>query len=133
MMRFTWVTPLLAAIVGLGCSGSGGKPGCDGTGSCGAGNYCAHTPDGNVCWPDDVAPNVNSVLVTCSTEPCRRDSILHVTVDASDNASLASVAVEVKLDIDKVLSVPMAHGVGTTWEADVPLTSVDFPYFERSL
>lgn len=127
------IMPVLAALsCVLGCSDSGGwKPGCDKAGSCKAGNYCAHTPDGNVCWPDEAAPVVSGVQVACADEPCLRTSVLHVSATVTDDKAMGGATVT--LDLDPEHPRKLQKGSGDTWEADVPLTEVPFPHFEQAV
>ncbi len=124
---------VMTGIVGLlGCGGGGGKPGCSDTRPCEAGNYCAHTPDGNVCWPDEVDPVVGSVEATCGgSTTCRRDATLHVEVDVTDDAAMGTVEVELGLDPGHPRAAALVSG--NTYAVDVPLAEVPFPKFEDTL
>jgi hypothetical protein len=129
---------LLAAALGLGLvgCGSGGGGGshhdsCSGPGTCTAGNYCALTKDGNVCWPDTVAPSIRDVTVQCSTNPCRRDAALLVTATVEDGSGTGRAWVE--LDADPGTRWEMSPSPGAGLQVEVPLDRGPFPYFEHDV
>lgn len=120
----------LAAVLAAGCSGvKDDRPGCARSADCPAGEYCASTPDGAVCWPDAQPPAVSGVAVTCGP-PCLRDGTLRVEATVADDREVGDVAVA--LDLDPSRAVPMAR-VGARWVAQVPLEGFPFPAFERAV
>jgi hypothetical protein len=131
MRRIALVMAGLLAV--LGCGGDdGGRPSCSDASPCAAGNYCAHTPDGNVCWPDEVAPVFESVEVSCGgAATCRRDATLRVEVAVTDDAAMGTV--EVALDLDGGGPRALHHGLGDAYAVNVPLAEVPFPYFDRAV
>ena len=120
----------MAALASCG-GGGGGKRSCGASDPCDKGSYCAHTADGNVCWPDAVAPVIVSSSVTCSDDPCRRDSVLHVSATVTDESAMGSVTAELGVDPDHPRSLPLVSG--TEYALDVPLADVPFPYFEHGV
>ncbi|GAO05536.1 PQQ-binding-like beta-propeller repeat protein [Anaeromyxobacter sp. PSR-1] len=120
----------LAAVLAVGCSGvKEDRQGCARSADCPAGEYCASTPDGAVCWPDAQPPAVSGVAVTCGP-PCLRDGTLRVEATVADDHEVGEVAVA--LDLDPSRAVPMARA-GGRWVAQVPLEGYPFPAFERAV
>src|SRR5512140_23939 len=125
---------LCLGLVACGSRGhGGGNPhvSCSGPGTCGVGNYCARTDDGDVCWPDTLAPNIREVTVECSTNPCRRDSSLLVTATVEDESATGRAWVE--LDVDPGTQWEMAVVSGSSYQAEIPLDRGPFPYFEHDV
>jgi outer membrane protein assembly factor BamB len=124
------VTGLLALA---GCGGGGGwKATCSATKPCEAGNYCAETPDGNVCWPDEVAPVIASVDATCGgSGTCRRDGTLSIAVVVTDDAAMGTVQAELSLDPGhpRVLQ----HVSGDLYALDISLVELRFPHFSQDV
>ena len=130
-MRFVCLVvgvSLLAA-----CGGGGGwKSSCSADDPCSAGNFCAHTPDGNVCWPDEDVPSVEAVVQSCSQTPCLRDSVLTVRAtvrDADYDGWRGELDVRAALSIDPENARPMRSVGGDEWELSVPLAEVPFGHF----
>jgi outer membrane protein assembly factor BamB len=124
---------LLAAAVLAGCGGAGGgggKPSCSATDPCGPGYYCAHTPDGSVCWADVVKPVIQIASFSCSDSPCRRDSALHVTATVSDDIAMGTVSAVLDLDPEHPRTLELVSGAD--YAVDIPLAEVPFPYFEHA-
>ncbi|ACG75545.1 Pyrrolo-quinoline quinone [Anaeromyxobacter sp. K] len=120
----------LAAVLAAGCSGvKDDRPGCARSADCPAGETCASTPDGAVCWPDAQPPAVSGVAVTCAM-PCLRDGTLRVEATVADDHEVGEVTVA--LDLDPSRAVPMARA-GARWVAQVPLDAFPFPAFERAV
>ncbi|ABC83974.1 PQQ-binding-like beta-propeller repeat protein [Anaeromyxobacter dehalogenans] len=120
----------LAAVLAVGCSGvKDDRQGCARSADCPAGETCASTPDGAVCWPDAQPPAVSGVAVTCGP-PCLRDGTLRVEATVADDREVGEVAVA--LDLDPSRAVPMARA-GGRWVAQVPLEGYAFPAFERAV
>ncbi|HYD54408.1 MAG TPA: PQQ-binding-like beta-propeller repeat protein, partial [Gemmatimonadaceae bacterium] len=114
----------LLALVACGGGDDGWKSTCSATKPCAAGSYCAHTPDGDVCWPDEVDPVINSVEANCGgSTTCRRNEALHVTVDVTDQERMGEVEIALSLDEDE--RRVLTHTSGNTYEGDISLT--DFP------
>ncbi|MGC3999990.1 MAG: hypothetical protein QM767_22135 [Anaeromyxobacter sp.] len=127
MKRSGWM--VMAAWLVVGCGTKDDKPNeCDSQRPCEAGQYCAQTPDGNVCWPDTVAPRVNAVTTTCSTTPCLRDSVLTVAVAATDDHQLARVELRMDLDHDRLISLTQSNG---KWVTTLALAEWPFPDVEH--
>lgn len=126
------IVTLAALLLAVACDGpSTHRAACGDGDPCGPQEYCARTPDGNVCWPDLVPPTIQSVAVTCPT-PCLRDGALTVTAQVSDDKQLG--AVSVTLDLAPGQPVALARsGAGSTYSASVPLASLPFPFFERTV
>jgi hypothetical protein len=123
-------TLLLIAAVALfaACAAPRDRAGCTSSPDCPAGEYCAHTSDASVCWPDAVAPVVSGVTVACAA-PCLRDSELHVEATISDDAEVLDAAVT--LDVGGP-AVPLARA-GGTWTANLPLRSFPFDHFTHGV
>lgn len=125
--RVCFIAVLFLAVA---CDGpSTSRASCGDADPCGAGSYCARTPDGNVCWPDAVAPTVQAVTVTCAA-PCLRDGSLRVTAEIADDQAVGEVTVA--LDVAPGQPVAMSQQ-GTSFAADVPLASLPFPHFEHAV
>ncbi len=134
MRRVLLAAALCVGVVGCGDRSTGGgdhHQGCSGPGTCTTGNYCALTDDGNVCWPDVVAPDVRGVVVECSTSPCRRDAVLVVTATVEDESATGRAWVE--LDVDPGTRWEMAAVSGSTFRAEVALDRGPFPFFEHDV
>src|SRR5512142_3588481 len=101
MMRLVLVVPALAWLLGCG-GGGGGKPSCSATAPCAAGSYCAHTADGNVCWPDSAAPVISAAALTCptGTTACRRDAALTLTATVTDESAMGAVMAVIDGDVE---------------------------------
>src|SRR5574340_740393 len=123
MKRFLLLSMTLAA-----CGGGGDRATCARHADCAAGEYCAATPEGSVCWPDAVAPVVSAVKVTCAA-PCPRDGVLHVEATVEDDRALDRVWVT--LDLVPTRTVPMTARGGRTFAADLRLEEWPFHAFER--
>ncbi|HYD42452.1 MAG TPA: hypothetical protein VEB43_16605 [Anaeromyxobacter sp.] len=123
------VTGMLALA---GCGGGGGwKATCSATKPCEAGNYCADTPDGNVCWPDSEPPQFASTpTATCNgTRVCRRTDTLHVEAVVTDDAKMGTV--EVELGLEPVVTRALQKRPDSdTFEADISLAEVPFDRFD---
>ncbi len=121
----------LLSFLAAACSSVEDRPACSASSDCAAGQYCAHTADGNVCWADPVAPTVTGVTVTpCEPSPCRRDGVLHVVASVSDDKEVLDAMVA--LDLAPAQTVPMTRS-GSGWAADVPLRNYPFDAFERTV
>jgi outer membrane protein assembly factor BamB len=134
MRRVLLAASLWLGLVGCGSRGHGGgnpHDSCTGPGTCAVGNYCARTDDGDVCWPDTVAPVIRGVTVECSTIPCRRDSSLLVTATVEDESATGRAWVE--LDVDPGTRWEMAAVSGSSYLAEIPLDRGPFPYFEHDV
>ena len=128
-MRATLLS-IAAAVLAAACGAPGERAGCAASPDCPAGQYCARTPDGSVCWADAVPPVVSSVTVTCAA-PCLRDSSLHVEATISDDAEVLDASVA--LDVGGP-AVPLARaGTGATWTADLPLRRFPFDHFSHGV
>ncbi|HEX9244448.1 MAG TPA: hypothetical protein VF875_18570 [Anaeromyxobacter sp.] len=125
-MRATLLVLFAAALAACGSPQDRGS--CGTSTDCPAGAYCAHTPDGSVCWPDAVAPVVSGVTVTCAA-PCLRDSTLHVQATISDDAEVLDA--RVTLDVGGP-PVPLAR-TGSTWSATLPLRAFPFDFFSHGV
>ena len=91
-MRAAPILLVLSLVLAAGCgsvrdqSRSGRAPAAP------AGRSCARTPDGDVCWPDAVAPSLSAVSATCGT-PCLRDAALRIEATLADDAEVGSAEV----------------------------------------
>lgn len=93
---------------------------CATSADCPAGQFCASTGSGRVCWADAVPPAVGSPSVTCSTTPCLRDAVLTVEAQVSDDQELGPVTVTLDLDGGQ-RQVPMVRQAGALHRATLPL------------
>lgn len=128
MMRMIGVL----AAAALSCRSVEDRPACNSSADCAAGQYCAHTADGNVCWADAVAPAVSNVSVACvpPATPCLRDGMLHVVAEVTDDHEVLGATVS--LDLAPAPAVPMTRS-GASWVADVQLRNYPFDAFARSV
>ncbi len=124
MPRRAAVTMLAMALAACGAPTQHAS--CSADAQCGAGQYCSTA---GVCWPDAVAPVIESVTVTCPT-PCLRDSTVAVTVEASDDAKLAAVTASLDLAPGTAFPLTLQGGV---WSGGLPLGDWPFPAFERAV
>jgi hypothetical protein len=123
---------LVAALSLAGCGGGGGgKPSCGASDPCGSGFYCAHTPDGNVCWPDTVAPVISVASLTCSTSPCRRDSVLTISATVTDENAMGTVAAVIDGDVAHPRTLSLV--TGDQYKLDLAPGDLPFPYFEHAV
>lgn len=124
------VTGMLALA---GCGGGGGwKATCSASRPCEAGSYCAETEDGNVCWPDEVAPVIASVDPTCGGSlPCRRDGILHVEVEVTEAERMGTVSIVLDLDTEHPRELQRVDE--DTYSVDLSLVDLPFPHFTREV
>jgi hypothetical protein len=120
---------LLAAALAAACGDVKDRADCSTSAACAAGEYCAHTREGSVCWPDPVPPAVGGVTVTCAS-PCLRDGLLEVSAVASDDKEL--LAVEAIADLAPDRPFPLAR-VDGGWSGQVDLGSLPFPAMEREV
>jgi hypothetical protein len=118
---------LAVAFVAAACGSVKERTDCATSAGCPPGEYCAHTPEGSVCWPDAVSPTVTGVTVEPST--CPRDGQLTVTAEVEDDAEL--FAVEATADVDPAHAFPLTRQTGTTWSGTIALAQLDFPAFAR--
>ncbi len=125
-MRAISVLPFVLAAA---CGSVHDRSECSASADCPVGSYCARTGDGNVCWPDAVAPAVSGVSVACDHAPCLRSGVLHVEATIADDAELLGADVSLSLGGP---AVPMARS-GTLWSADVPLARYPFDAFEAEV
>jgi hypothetical protein len=136
-MRLVSITPVLLAAALAGCGSVHDRAGCSASTDCRAGQYCAHTSDGNVCWDDAVKPTVSAVTVACldpvvDGSTCLRDGVLRVDATIADDHEV--LGADVQLDVGGA-PIPMARVAGTSsrWRADVRLATAPFPAFDASL
>jgi hypothetical protein len=121
----------LAVALGAAACGTVKDRGeCATSADCTPGEYCAHTPDGSVCWGDAVAPTVGPVTVACGVGSsgvggCVRDGKLVVTADATDDKEV--YAVEATVDFDAAHPFALAHVAGNEWTGTIDLAALDFP------
>ncbi|WP_242343124.1 PQQ-binding-like beta-propeller repeat protein [Anaeromyxobacter terrae] len=118
-----------AAALALACSSVEDRAACATSVECPAGQYCARTADGNVCWPDAVAPVVSSVSASCSTTPCLRDGVLRVEATVAEDEQVAGV--EVALDLDAGARKVAMTLSGGRWLAELPLREWPFEAYAR--
>lgn len=123
------VVIVAAALCAVACSSVEDRGACAASADCPAGQYCARTPDGNVCWADAESPVVSRVTVSCSTTPCRRDGVLRIEASASDAQELAGVDALLDLDAGE-RKVAMTRS-GPAWVADLPLREWPFEAYSR--
>jgi hypothetical protein len=129
MTRTIFSLAALALAALAGCGSVPDRAACAASPDCPAGQYCAHTADGSVCWADAVGPVVAAVAASCDTSPCRRDGVLHLSADVSDDVEVAGATVSF---LSGGPEVAMARD-GARWVADVPLRKVPFEWFEHQL
>jgi hypothetical protein len=122
-------TPFLITVVALlaACAPKD-RAGCSVSTDCPTGEYCARTPNGNICWPDSIPPTVSGVTVTCA-QPCLRNSELQIEATVEDNTEVLDA--QVTLDVGGP-AVPLVHS-GSTWSATVPLRQLPFDYFTHGV
>ncbi|ABS28536.1 PQQ-binding-like beta-propeller repeat protein [Anaeromyxobacter sp. Fw109-5] len=118
-----------SVFLALSCDSVDDRGSCWASADCPAGQYCARTPDGNVCWSDAEPPVVSGVTVSCSTTPCRRDGVLRVEATASDGEELAGV--EAFIDLDGGTRKVALTRSGAGWGADLPLRDWPFEAYSR--
>lgn len=127
----------LGLLAGCSSGSSDSKPSCGGPGSCAPGQFCAQTPDGNVCWPDTTPPAISASSMTCSASPCLRDSVLTVIATVADdsygNAMGAVQVVFDELDPTHPRTLTRVSPTGNEYRLEVPLTDLAFPYFTHSV
>jgi len=129
MRRIAFIVTGLLAVIGCG-GDDGWKATCSATKPCEAGNYCAETPDGNVCGPDE-APVISSVQATCGgSTTCRRDGTLHVEVEATDTKGMGRVEVALSLEGTGALALQRRPDTDI-YEADISLAEARFEVFEQ--
>jgi len=116
---------LLLVVFAVACGSVRDRAECATSPECPAGQYCARTQDGNVCWPDAIPPTVSAVTVACDSTPCLRSGVLHVTATIADDAEV--LGAEVALDLGGP-AVSLTRS-GATWVADLPLRRFPFEYF----
>jgi hypothetical protein len=125
-MRATFLPVLAAALAA--CASPQDRGSCGTSPDCPAGQYCARTADGNVCWPDAVAPVVSGVTVTCPA-PCLRDSSLQVVATITDDAEVLDAQVTLGLG-----GPPVAmRRAGAVFTANVDLAAQPFELFDTDL
>jgi hypothetical protein len=120
---------IASVFLALSCDSVDDRGSCAASADCSAGQYCARTSDGNVCWSDAEPPVVSGVTVSCSTTPCRRDGVLRVEATASDGEEL--VGVEAFLDLDGGERKVALTRSGAGWGADLPLRDWPFEAYSR--
>jgi outer membrane protein assembly factor BamB len=128
------ILPIAILALGAGCPGSGGShASCSGADSCTKGNYCARTPDGSVCWPDDVKPVVSAIDASCAPlsgvapDRCLRSGVVHVAVSVTEDHGVTSVTAS--LVEDPAHAVPLT-ATANGYEGDLRLEDSPFPHFE---
>jgi outer membrane protein assembly factor BamB len=125
----------LGMLVGCGDGGGSSDPKCQ-TGACGAQRFCAHTPDGGVCWKDTTPPVIAVSSMDCSTTPCRRDSVLTVTATVSDESygnAMGEVKVALDLDAEHPLTLQRVSPTGNDYRLEAKLADLPFPYFAHDV
>jgi len=115
----------LLLVFAVACGSVRDRSECATSPECPAGQYCAQTADGNVCWPDALAPTLSAVVVACDSTPCLRSGVLHVTATVADDAEV--LGAEVTLDVGGP-ATPMTRS-GADWVADLPLRRFPFEHF----
>ncbi len=118
-------TCALLLVFAVACGSVRDRSECATSPECPAGQYCAQTADGNVCWPDALAPTLSAVVVACDSTPCLRSGVLHVTATIADDAEV--LGAEVTLDVGGP-ATPMTRS-GADWVADLPLRRFPFEHF----
>jgi hypothetical protein len=133
-MRLVAITSILLAAVLTACGSVHDRAACGASTDCPAGQYCARTSDGNVCWADAVPPVVSAVTVTCDPvvvgSTCLRDGVLHVRATITDDKEV--LGADVHLDVGGA-PVPLARVAGNVWGADVQLARVPFGFFDHAV
>lgn len=122
---------LFVALAALACGSVKERNDCATSAACPAGEYCAHSAEGSVCWPDGVAPTVTGVTVTCGATGCVRDGELLVTAEVGDDQEV--FAVEATADVDPAHAFPLAPKSGSTWSGTIPLAQLEFPALSREV
>jgi hypothetical protein len=131
MNRTLLASAAALAALAAACGDVKERADCRSSAGCPAGQYCARTSEGNVCWPDAVPPTAGGVTVVCGTDPCPRDGTLLVTASATDDKEL--LAVEATIDLAPGRVFPLAPGSGSEWTGTIDLATVPFPAFTREL
>lgn len=119
-----------ATLLAAACGAVTERDDCSTSAGCPTGQYCAHTPDGNVCWADSTAPIVGGVTVTCAAPGCPRDGQLLVTAEVTDDKEV--YAVEATADVDPGHVFQLTRGAGSSWSGSIDLGALDFPALERA-
>lgn len=122
---------LCAALLVAACGSVTERDECSTSGSCALGEYCAHTSDGSVCWPDAVPAVVTGVTVGCGTSGCLRDGQLTVSAEVTDDKEVYEV--EATVDVDPDHRFTLTWQTGTTWTGLISMDQVDFPALEREV
>lgn len=134
-MRTVTISLVLLTSLLAACGSVHDRGGCSASTDCPAGQYCARTADGNVCWADAVPPAVSAVTVACldpvgAGSTCLRDGVLRVQATITDDKEV--LGAEVALDVGGA-PVPMIRAGGDRWIADVQLRMLPFDYFEHAI
>ena len=119
----------LSALLAAGCGSVVDRDDCKTSADCTMGKYCAHTPDGAVCWPDAMPPAVTSVTVACGAGGCVRDGSLVVTAVVTDDKEV--FAVDATVDFDPATPVTLVRGAGNEWTRTVSLATLKLPAVAR--
>ena len=126
---------IAAALASAACGEVTERKDCGTSAECPAGEYCAHTSEGAVCWPDAIPPGVSVSSVVCGPAGCVgdgqavRDGQLTVSAEVTDDAEVLEV--EAWVDFDPEHAFALTRGSGTTWAGTLPLAALSFPAFAR--
>jgi hypothetical protein len=128
------IVSTVAALAIVACSSPDEKTRCATTADCGAGEFCARTSEGAVCWPDAVAPVVSDVVATCvapaQNGACPRDGVIRVTAAVTDDNEVG--AVTASLSLAPETAFPLAKS-GSGYVGELALADLPFAAFEADV
>jgi outer membrane protein assembly factor BamB len=128
------IVSTVAALAIVACSSPDEKTRCATTADCGAGEFCARTSEGAVCWPDAVAPVVSDVVATClapaQNGACPRDGVIRVTATVTDDQEVG--AVTASLSVAPETAFPLAKS-GSGYAGELALADLPFATFEADV
>jgi hypothetical protein len=124
------IVSTVAALAIVACSSPDEKTRCSTTADCGAGEFCARTSEGAVCWPDAVDPEVSDVVATClapaQNGACPRDGVIRLTAAVTDDHEVG--AVTASLSLAPETAFPLAKS-GSGYVAELALADLPFAAF----
>jgi hypothetical protein len=117
----------LAALAALACGSVNERPECGTSADCAVGQYCAVTPDGNVCWADASGPTAVAIASVSCADPCLRDGVLDVVATAEDAESgILSMTATLRLGTAEH-DFPLVASAGV-YQGQLDLSTLPFPF-----